>query len=119
MIFYMDDLKKLQLIFQTLSDYNRLGIIRFICEKERSVGEIVKTTKLSQPLVSHHLRVLKENGILETKRNGPFIFYYIRDKKILDAINLFIDLFKNSDIRDKSSSKFCSGWISNNYNIKT
>lgn len=116
---YMDDLKKLQLIFQTLSDYNRLGIIKFICEKERSVGEIVKTTKLSQPLVSHHLRVLKENGILETKRNGPFIFYYIRDKKILDAINLFLELFKDSDSIDKTNSKFCSGWIINNYNNKT
>jgi len=109
----MDDLKKLQLIFQTLSDYNRLGIIKFICEKESSVGEIVKATNLSQPLVSHHLRVLKENGILETKRKGPFIFYYIRDKKILDAINLFVELFKNSDIKNKISSKFCSGWISN------
>ena len=110
----MDDLKRLQLIFQTLSDYNRLGIIRFICEKESSVGEIVKVTKLSQPLVSHHLRVLKENGILETRRNGPFIFYYIRDKKILDAINLFLELFKNSDIKDKTGSKFCSGWIIGN-----
>jgi DNA-binding transcriptional ArsR family regulator len=115
----MDDLKRLQLIFQTLSDYNRLGMIRFICEKERSVGEIVKVTKLSQPLVSHHLRVLKENGILETKRKGPFIFYYIRDKKILDAINLFLELFKNSEIKDKTSSKFCSGWIIGNYNNKT
>jgi DNA-binding transcriptional ArsR family regulator len=118
MMFYMDDLKKLQLIFQTLSDYNRLGIIRFICEKERSVGEIVKATKLSQPLVSHHLRVLKENEILETKRNGPFIYYNIRDKKILDAINLFLELFKNSDIKDNSSSKFCSGWIRSNYSNK-
>ena len=107
----MDDLKILQLIFQTLSDYNRLGMIRFICEKERSVGEIVKVTKLSQPLVSHHLRVLKENGILETKRNGPFIYYYIRDKKILDAIDLFLELFKNSSLKDKAGSKFCSGWL--------
>jgi DNA-binding transcriptional ArsR family regulator len=110
----MDDLKKLQLIFQTLSDYNRLGIMRFICERESSVGEIVVETKLSQPLVSHHLRVLKENGILETRRKGPFIFYYIRDKKILDAINLFLELFKNSDIKDKTSSKFCSGSIISN-----
>jgi len=107
----MVDLKKLQLIFQTLSDYNRLGIIRFICERESSVGEIVKATKLSQPLVSHHLRVLKENRILETRRNGPFIYYYIKDKKILDAINLFLELFKNTDIKDKTSSRFCSGWI--------
>jgi DNA-binding transcriptional ArsR family regulator len=107
----MDDLKRLQLIFQTLSDYNRLGIIRFICEKECSVGEIVKATKLSQPLVSHHLRVLKENKILETKRNGPFIYYYIRDKKILDAINLFSELFKDSELKYKPGSKFCSDWI--------
>ena len=115
-MFYMSDLKKLQLIFQTLSDYNRLGMIQFICEKERSVGEIVKETKLSQPLVSHHLRVLKDNGILETKRNGPFIFYYIRDKKILDAIDLFLEIFKDSDIKDKTSSRFCSSWISSNFN---
>jgi DNA-binding transcriptional ArsR family regulator len=114
----MDDLKKLQMIFQTLSDYNRLGIIRFICERERSVGEVVKATKLSQPLVSHHLRVLKENGILETKRHGPFIYYNIRDKKILDAINLFLELFKNSDIKYKNNPGFCAGWIVSNRNIK-
>jgi DNA-binding transcriptional ArsR family regulator len=114
----MSNLKRLQLIFQTLSDYNRLGMIQFICEKERSVGEIVKETKLSQPLVSHHLRVLKDNGILETKRNGPFIFYYIRDKKILDAIDLFLEIFKDLDIKNNASAKFCSGWIIGNYNTK-
>jgi DNA-binding transcriptional ArsR family regulator len=114
----MDDLGKLQLIFQTLSDYNRLGMIKFICEKERSVGEIVKETKLSQPLVSHHLRILKENGILETKRNGPFIFYYLRDKKILDAINLVLEIFNDSDIIDNASSSFCSSWIIGKYNTK-
>jgi len=115
----MDDLKKLQLIFLTLSDYNRLGIIKFICDKESSVGEIVKATKLSQPLVSHHLRVLKENGILETKRNGPFIYYFMRDKKILYAINLFLELFQNSELNYKSGPKFCSDWIINHYNNKT
>jgi len=117
-MFYMDELKKLQIIFQTLSDYNRLGIINFICEKESSVGEIVKATKLSQPLVSHHLRVLKDNGILETKRKGPFIYYFIRDKKILDAINLFLELFRNSEIKYKPGSRFCSDWIINNNNNK-
>lgn len=115
----MDDLKKLQQIFQTLSDYNRLGIIRFICEKECSVGEIVKTTNLSQPLVSHHLRVLKENGILETKRSGPFIYYFIRDKKILDAINLFLELFRNSEIKYTPGVNFCSDFIFTRHNNKT
>src|SRR4030066_250687 len=59
----MDELKKLQSIFQTLSDYNRLGILKSICDKECSVGEIVKITNLSQPLISHNLRIIKENLI--------------------------------------------------------
>lgn len=107
----MDKLKKLQQVFQTLSDYNRLVMVKSICDKECSVGELVKTTKLSQPLVSHHLRVLKDNGILDTKRNGPFIYYYLRDVKILFAINLFIEIFENSDIIQDSDFEFCPKWI--------
>jgi DNA-binding transcriptional ArsR family regulator len=90
----MDKLKKLQQVFQTLADYNRLVIIKAIGDRECPVGELVNTTKLSQPLVSHHLKVLRDNGILETKRNGPFIYYYIRDIKMLYAINLFINYLK-------------------------
>lgn len=111
----MKELKKLQLIFQTLSDYNRLRILKSVGDKECSVGEIVKATDLSQPLVSHHLRVLKENSILETKRNGPFIYYYIRDNKILYAINLFLELFEDSDIKQSPSTRFCPDWIINKY----
>ena len=107
----MNKLKKLQQVFQTLSDYNRLVMVKSISDKECSVGELVKITKLSQPLVSHHLRVLKDNGILETKRNGPFIYYYLRDVKILYAINLFIEIFENSAIIQDSDFKFCPDWI--------
>jgi DNA-binding transcriptional ArsR family regulator len=107
----MDNLKKLQQVFQTLSDFNRLAMIKLISDKECSVGELVKTTKLSQPLVSHHLRVLKENGVLDTKRKGPFIYYYLSDVKLLYAINLFIEIFENSEIIENSNLRFCPDWI--------
>ena len=70
----MDDALKLQHLFQTLGDANRLKIIKFIGERERSVSEIVEALGLSQPLVSHHLRILRERQILLTKRTGPFIY---------------------------------------------
>src|SRR4030042_4127328 len=107
----MDELKKLQAIFQTLSDYNRLSILKSICDKECSVGEIVKITNLSQPLISHHLRILKENDFLDTKRKGPFIYYYLKNQKILYAINLFLEIFENSAIKGGSDSKLCPEWI--------
>lgn len=104
----MDSLKN---TFQTLADTNRLRIIHAIGDNEKSVGEIVNTTGLSQPLVSHHLRVLKENDILSTNRKGPFIYYFIRDLKILYAINLFIELFKDSNNVVEELARFCPDWI--------
>jgi len=112
----MNELKKLQLVFQTLADFNRLLIIRSVCDKECSVGELVKATNQSQPLVSHHLKVLKENGILETRRNGPFIYYYLRDTKTLYAINLFIELFENTESTKNLGFKFCPDWIIKKFN---
>ena len=88
----MNDADKLQHIFQTLGDANRLKIIKFIGGEERSVSEIVESTGLSQPLVSHHLRVLREREILQTNRNGPFIYYKLKNKKLLDALGLFLEM---------------------------
>ena len=88
----MDELDKLKSFFQILSDASRLKIIKFIGERECSVNEIVEATKLSQPLVSHHLRVMRENEILETKRSGPFIYYKLKDKRLLQALGLFSEI---------------------------
>jgi len=103
-------------IFQTLSDRNRLRIIRSIEDKKVSVGEIVKTTSLSQPLVSHHLRVLKENGVLSTERKGPFIYYFIKDVRILYAINMFIEIFQDTENKPEQELNFCPDWIIKKFN---
>lgn len=100
----MDKLQKLEAIFQTLSEHNRLKILLFIGEKERSVGEIVQETKLSQPLVSHHLRVLKDNDFLQTNRKGAFIFYSLNDNSILKSVEHFHDIFKDSDLKNPNRS---------------
>lgn len=109
-------MEKLKTIFQTLSDSNRLRIIRSIADKETSVGEIVKFTSLSQPLVSHHLRVLKQSGILSTNRKGPFIYYYIRDLKILYAINMFLEIIQETTSESEQEIDFCPEWILKKYN---
>jgi DNA-binding transcriptional ArsR family regulator len=86
------DIGILQLIFQTLSDANRLKIIKYINDTECSVTQIVEETKLSQPLVSHHLRTLRERQILETTRYGPFIYYRLRDKRLLKIFDSIIEV---------------------------
>lgn len=113
----MEDLVKMQLFFQNLSDLNRLKIIQVIGEKDCSVSEIVEATGLSQPLVSHHLRTLRENLILETNRAGPFVYYKIKDQKLLSALGILLDIvISQDDIKDKSSIFNCPSWWNMHWN---
>jgi len=91
----MDEGNRLQALFQTLGDANRLRIIRFVGDQRRSVSEIVGAVGLSQPLVSHHLRILREQSILNPTRDGPFIYYELSDARILEALGLFSEVLPN------------------------
>lgn len=65
-----------------LADENRLRILLSVKEK-KSVSTIVEELKLSQPLVSHHLKELKRSLLVSVERQGPFVFYELRDDRIL------------------------------------
>lgn len=104
----MNDASKLQSFFQTLGDANRLRIISHIGEEECSVSEIVENTGLSQPLVSHHLRTLRESGILETERKGPFVYYKLKDKRLLSALGIFMEIAGEQKEREHDQPMFCS-----------
>lgn len=45
------------------------------------VGEITERTNLSRPAVSHHLRILKEAGLVKVRKEGTMNFYYFEPKK--------------------------------------
>lgn len=109
----MQQYERLQYYFQILSDINRLRILKFIGIDERTVSEIVKETNLSQPLVSHHLKTLKNSLLLETKREGPFIFYKLKNKKLLDILGLFEEALPvptGSEVSDLRPMFCCPNW---------
>ncbi len=72
--------------FQTLGDPNRLKILAFIGDRVCSVSEIVEATGLSQPLVSHHLRILRERRLVDTRRQGPFVYYQLHDPGLMEVV---------------------------------
>ena len=88
-------MQKLAQFIKILGDTSRLSIIRSIDNKALSVTEIINDTGLSQTLVSFHLRNLRETGIVTTRREGPFIYYSLKDLSlidILDRLAVFADL---------------------------
>ena len=61
---------------KVVSDINRVKIIALLLrDKEACVCELCDTLKLSQPLVSRHLKKMRELNILETQQSGKWIIY--------------------------------------------
>ena len=67
-----------QPLFRALGDMARQHIIMVLAQAEErlSVGELARRTELSRPAVSHHLRILKEAGLLRETRQGVKRYYY-------------------------------------------
>jgi DNA-binding transcriptional ArsR family regulator len=81
-----EELSTIAFLAKSLSDENRIRILLFLNQGKESVTRIVEELKLSQPLVSHHLKELKRSLLVTVERNGPFIYYEITDKRIVNIL---------------------------------
>ncbi|UCF07122.1 MAG: winged helix-turn-helix transcriptional regulator [bacterium] len=62
---------------KALADPSRLTILHKLCDGEKNVTELVAKTGLTQANVSKHLRILREEGLVRTRREQRMIFYRI------------------------------------------
>ena len=74
-------------IFKALSDSVRLDILDFLGDEEKCVCEIIPQVKLIQPLVSRHLKILKDCGIVRYRKEGNRRLYSITDQQIFNIID--------------------------------
>lgn len=75
-------------ICQTLADPKRLMILHELRDAEASVGQLVSSLGLPQANVSQHLAMLRERGIVTTRREGTTIYYKLANSKIGEACDL-------------------------------
>jgi DNA-binding transcriptional ArsR family regulator len=61
--------------FKALSEPTRLRVVLALTEQCRPVSDIAEATGLPQPLVSHHLRILRDAGIAKPDRRGNQVYY--------------------------------------------
>jgi ArsR family transcriptional regulator, arsenate/arsenite/antimonite-responsive transcriptional repressor len=75
--------------FRALGDETRLRLLELLITGERSVAELMELTGLGQSLVSHHLRTLREAGLVADRRDGRWVYYTIAEHA-LNALRLTI-----------------------------
>lgn len=69
-------LKQIAKIAKALSDETRLHIFESIAKKEEAnCGDICALEQVGGPSVSHHLRILSEAGLVDSRRQGQYIYY--------------------------------------------
>ena len=80
-------------MLKALGNQKRLEILYHLSGKELNVGALEKMVDLSQSALSQHLAVLRNNGIVKTRRSAQTIFYSIRSDTALTLINLLDRLY--------------------------
>lgn len=79
-----------QKICRAIGNRERMKII--LCLKnEKSVNDLLGACKMSQSALSQHLKILREGGILSSRREGKNIFYKTKDQKFIKIIKLLQD----------------------------
>ena len=97
------EFKECKKVLLALGDDTRQAIIIALLESDCNgirVGEITKKTHLSRPAVSHHLKILKDAGIINMRREGTRNYYYMdanekQWEKVSSLVNHIYDVVKD------------------------
>lgn len=71
-----------------LADQKRILMLYELAEGPRNVTELANALDLPQPLVSRHLKVLRERGMVSATRAGAAVNYELADPRLIEALNL-------------------------------
>jgi len=81
-------------LLKAMANEPRLVVLCLLAERgEMSVGEIAREVALSQSALSQHLARLREQGLVETRKQAQTIFYRVCDPKSKALLDLLHDLF--------------------------
>ena len=88
----MRDLVK---VLKALSDPMRIRIVKLLERKKMCVCELTEVLNIGQPSVSHHLRILKDSGLVVDLRNGLWIDYELSEEKYNKYAPQLLDLISS------------------------
>jgi len=71
--------------FRALGDETRLRILEILIAGECSVSELIAELAIGQSLMSHHLRILRESGLVVDHREGRWVYYAVSEPALADV----------------------------------
>jgi len=91
-----DDIERASRSMRAMSHPLRLKILCTLGEKEYSVQDIVERVGTSQSNISQHLAILRDKGILASRKDANRVYYRVSDSRTLRLISMMRDVFCSS-----------------------
>ena len=93
-------------VCKVLANPKRLEILNFLRNNELTVTELVKSMKIPKSNISQHLTIMRDTGILDSRRTGKNVFYKISNRKVIKAFDLMREvLIENHAKRNEILTK--------------
>ncbi len=64
-------------IFKALGDAGRLAVIDLLKDREMSAGQLLKEIKMGQSTLSHHMKILCDSGVVNSRKESRWVYYTI------------------------------------------
>ena len=81
------------------SNSNRMRILIALRKKSKTVSELMEITELPQSVVSQHLSMMRNKGILKKERKGSFVKYGLEYPKVMQAFDMMKEISEKTKNR--------------------
>ena len=84
-------------VYTALGDEHRQRILLTFSPGERlNVGQIVEVSTLSRSAVSHHLKILRDAGVLQSRKEGKEVYFWINKAFLIEAMETVVDYIRRN-----------------------
>ena len=86
------DERKTAAVFKALCDENRIRILKLLTGGEKCACKLLDELSVTQPTLSHHMKILCDSGIVSGRKEGKWMYYSISEQGTENARNLLREL---------------------------
>lgn len=97
--------RKTAMIFKALSDENRIRILQLLQNGEICACELLEKLNITQPTLSHHMKILCDSEIVSSRKDGKWMHYFISEEGSENVISLLKDLTHTNDCGESCKCK--------------
>lgn len=97
------DNKKIAVMFKAFCDENRLQILELLRSGERCACDILEEMHITQPTLSHHMKILCDAGIVAGRKEGKWMHYFISNEGLNEAMGC-LEHFRNCSVYECGKS---------------